>query len=65
MDYSNLSEKELVICKMLLEGKPLKDIAIKSFISLRTVKFHAANIYSKNKVTNRKELSAKALYMKY
>ncbi len=49
----NLSEKELEVLKVLVEGKNNKDISAELCISLGTVKAHVASIMRKLGVTNR------------
>jgi DNA-binding CsgD family transcriptional regulator len=52
----SLSEKEMEVLKLLLEGKKGSEIAEILGVSLRTVKYHNAQIYSKLQVRNRIEL---------
>ena len=52
----SLSEKEMEVLKLLLEGKKGSEIAETLGVSLRTVKYHNAGIYSKLHVRNRIEL---------
>lgn len=52
----DLSRQERNIQNLILEGKTNKEIANELFISLSTVKTHITNIYSKMKVSNRREL---------
>lgn len=52
----DLSRQERNIQTLILEGKTNKEIANELFISLSTVKTHITNIYSKLKVSNRREL---------
>ncbi len=51
-----LSRQERNIQTLILEGKTNKEIANELFISLSTVKTHITNIYSKLKISNRREL---------
>lgn len=53
---AHLSKQEKNIQILILQGKSNKEIANELFISLSTVKTHITNIYSKLKVSNRKEL---------
>jgi len=48
-----LSERELDVFMLLLEGKTNKTIADELFVSVNTVKFHLQNIYVKLDVDNR------------
>jgi DNA-binding CsgD family transcriptional regulator len=48
-----LSERELDVFMLLLEGKTNKTIAEELFVSVNTVKFHLQNIYLKLDVDNR------------
>lgn len=52
----DLSRQERNIQTLILEGKTNKEIANELFISLSTVKTHITNIYSKLKVSDRREL---------
>lgn len=54
--FSDLSRQEKNIQTLILQGKTNKEIANELFISLSTVKTHITNIYSKLKVSGRKEL---------
>lgn len=54
-----LSNRELEVTKLLLEGKRRKDIAEELFVTESTIKKHSANIYRKLEVENRKELVEK------
>ena len=51
-----LSKQELAIKQLILEEKSNKEIAIKLFISVSTVKTHITNIYQKLQVVNRVDL---------
>lgn len=59
-DY-NLSSREKEVLGTLINGKNVKDIAGKLFISIDTVRFHFKNIYRKLNVRNQAELVAKVL----
>jgi len=50
-----LTSKEILILRLLAEGKTNKEIAAAQFIELSTVKTHVNNIYAKLSVGNRKE----------
>ncbi|MGB6151511.1 MAG: helix-turn-helix transcriptional regulator [Pricia sp.] len=52
----DLSRQERNIQNLILKGKTNKEIANELFISVSTVKTHITNIYSKLKVSNRREL---------
>ena len=52
----NLTNRELEALKILANGGRNKDIAAEMFVSLRTVKFHIANLYKKLDVRTRAEL---------
>lgn len=54
-----LSKQENNIKALIIEGKTNKEIAEELFISTSTVKTHITNIYSKLKVSNRRELIQK------
>lgn len=55
----DLSKQERNIRYLILEGKSNKEIANELFISLSTVKSHISNIYSKLRVSDRRELLQK------
>ena len=55
----DLSKQERNIRTLILEGKSNKEIANELFISLSTVKSHISNIYSKLRVSDRRELFQK------
>lgn len=57
--FENLSEREIEVVKLLLEGKSNKLIASALHISDRTVEFHLKNIYTKYQVSSRMELVVK------
>lgn len=48
-----LTRRELEVLCLVVEGKSNQDVADALFVSVRTVKFHLANIYDKLQVTNR------------
>lgn len=54
--YTQFSERERQISRLLLQGLSNKLIARQLFICERTVKFHCSNIYKKSNVTNRMAL---------
>jgi DNA-binding CsgD family transcriptional regulator len=51
-----LTEKELHIVELLLQGYTYRAIAESLFISENTLKYHTKNIYRRLKVKNRMEL---------
>jgi LuxR family maltose regulon positive regulatory protein len=55
-----LSERELDVLRLIAEGLSNQEIAQRLFVSLRTVKWHAGNIYGKLGVKNRMQAVAKA-----
>jgi LuxR family maltose regulon positive regulatory protein len=55
-----LSEREMEVMAAIAEGLSNQEIAQRLFISERTVKWHASNIYGKLQVSNRTEAAAKA-----
>jgi LuxR family maltose regulon positive regulatory protein len=55
-----LSPRELDVLAAIAEGLSNQEIAHRLFISERTVKWHASNIYGKLRVSNRTEAAAKA-----
>ncbi|HMN29568.1 MAG TPA: response regulator transcription factor [Caldilineaceae bacterium] len=53
--HSLLTERELDVVKILIEGYSNKEIAVRLVISERTVQTHLSNIFGKMNVTNRTE----------
>lgn len=50
-----LSNKEIIVLRMVHDGKTNKEIAAALFIEISTVKTHVNHIYSKISVSNRRE----------
>lgn len=59
-DY-NLTERELEVLNLLIEGNDYKEIADQLFISFFTVKAHIRNIYDKLHVHSKSQAVSKAL----
>lgn len=59
-----LSDREMEVLKLLVEGKSYKTIADYLDISLSTVKFHIKNIYIKLQVTSKEDAITKAKIQK-
>jgi LuxR family maltose regulon positive regulatory protein len=55
-----LSDREIEIIRLVAEGLSNKEIAQRLHISVRTVKYHATNIYSKLGVDSRTQALARA-----
>ncbi len=55
-----LSERELDVLRLIAEGLSNQEIAQRLVVSLRTVKWHAGNIYGKLGVKNRTQAVARA-----
>lgn len=55
-----LSERELEVLALVAEGLSNQEIAGRLFLSLRTIKWHASNIYGKLGVSNRTQAVARA-----
>ena len=55
-----LSERELEVLSLIAEGLTNKEIALRLYLSLGTVKVHAHNIYGKLDVNGRTQAIAKA-----
>lgn len=55
----SLTDKEIEIAELLIEGLSLKEIASRLFISENTAKTHRSSIYKKMQVGSRKELVEK------
>jgi DNA-binding NarL/FixJ family response regulator len=58
-----LTSKEILILRLLAEGKTNKEIAAAQFIELSTVKTHVNNIYTKLSIGNRKEARSRYAQM--
>lgn len=57
--YSNmLTNREMEVLRLMADGCSNKQIARKLDITIRTVKFHTANVYTKIKVNSRCEAIA-------
>jgi NarL family two-component system response regulator LiaR len=56
-----LSDREMEMLKLLATGMSNKEIADKLFLSLRTVKAHMSNIFTKMSVASRSEALVEAL----
>jgi LuxR family maltose regulon positive regulatory protein len=52
-ENAGFSRREIEVLHLLAEGLPNKEIAQRLFISLRTVKYHTTNIFTKLNVENR------------
>ena len=48
-----LTNREVQILQLLADGRSNREIADRLNITIRTVKFHTANIYSKSNVNSR------------
>lgn len=55
-----LTERELEVLALLVDGKPNRDVAAELFISLNTVKKHVTHIFDKLGVTNRTAAASRA-----
>jgi LuxR family maltose regulon positive regulatory protein len=55
-----LSERELEVLKLVAEGLSNQEIAVRLYLSLRTIKFHTGNIYGKLGVKSRTEAVSRA-----
>ena len=53
---SKLTRREIEVLDSILKGKRNKEIAKELFISVATVKYHCAKLYTKTEVKNRSEL---------
>ena len=59
--WSNLTEREMEVLNLVVQGKSNQQIAESMFISLATVKAHISNILSKFQVSSRAEAIAYAI----
>jgi LuxR family maltose regulon positive regulatory protein len=55
-----LSEREIEVLKLVAAGLSNQEIAVRLYLSLRTIKFHTGNIYGKLGVKSRIEAVSKA-----
>ena len=60
-DSYNLTDRELEVLKLLVDGMSYKLIAEKCFVSIDTVSTHVKNIYKKLQVHSKSEAVAKAI----
>lgn len=56
MEQYGLTNREVEVFRMILEGKPNEEIAETLFISTFTIRKHVSNIYKKLKVNSKSEL---------
>jgi LuxR family maltose regulon positive regulatory protein len=59
-DRSGLSQREQEVLRLMADGLSNKEIAQRLYISLRTVKYHTTNIFTKLNVANRTQAAARA-----
>ena len=62
MDEYKLSNREKEVAEKICEGRLIKEIASKLFVSIHTVRNHIRHIYEKCEVQNRVELLNKLKY---
>lgn len=62
--YDDLSKRELEVLKVLATGMSNQEIADQLFISLKTVKTHVSNIFTKLQVTDRTQATIYAIQHK-
>ncbi|HEV2471235.1 MAG TPA: LuxR C-terminal-related transcriptional regulator [Chthonomonadales bacterium] len=60
-EQARLTNRELEILALVVEGHSSKKVADMLFISKRTVDFHLDNIYSKLQVSNRMQAFQRAV----
>ena len=53
---NSLSSRETEVCKLLIEGLPVKEVALRLNVSPNTANSHTRNAYRKLGVQNRAEL---------
>ena len=62
--FSKLSSREFQIATLLLDGKPISEIATNLNIQISTASTHKARLFNKLKVTNLLELKEASIYYK-
>lgn len=60
LDNLNLSKRELEVLQLMAQGLSNKEIALRLFISLSTIKTHSNNLFEKMNVERRTQAIAKA-----
>lgn len=63
-EKNKLTERELEVLQLLVQGKPNPEIAKELFISSNTAKAHVCNIITKLNVTDRVQAGVKALQLR-
>lgn len=58
MEFYKLTDREKQVCRLLLDGYFIKEIAAELQISVDTVKFHVKNIYKKLEISGKTEFFA-------
>ncbi len=58
--WASLTPTELDVVRLLTEGLPNKDIAMRLFISPRTVETHLTHVYAKLGMSSRVQLAQEA-----
>jgi predicted ATPase/class 3 adenylate cyclase/DNA-binding CsgD family transcriptional regulator len=58
--WASLTPTELDVVRLVLEGRPNKDIATRLFVSPRTVQSHLRHVYHKLNLTSRVQLAQEA-----
>jgi DNA-binding NarL/FixJ family response regulator len=53
--FLTLTNKELSILRLIVEGKSNKEIAATNYVEVSTIKTHINNIYTKLGISNRRE----------
>ena len=59
----HLTEREIEVLKLVLEGKSNKEVGVALCCSKRTVDFHLARIYQKLDVSNRVQAMRRVAHM--
>ena len=57
----NLTERELEVLKLMIDGKTNSQIAQEIIVSINTAKAHVGNILTKMHVTDRVQAAVKAI----
>jgi ATP/maltotriose-dependent transcriptional regulator MalT len=58
-DLAELTSQELVVARLVAEGRSNREVADELVVSVKTIEFHLRNVFQKLDVTSRRRLAAK------